>query len=164
LRPRNLIEKAVAHGLTVIVDTREQTPWNLSRFNVTTIRGTLQEGDYALKDAPCAVALERKSEADYYGTLFGSDANKASRWDRFTRELERLAAYDYAAIIVESSPHQFDSPYRPTRAATPALYARTTSILTDYRIPVIFAGTRAAAETLAVHLLARQYLRHHGLR
>lgn len=89
---------------TVAIDTREQRPYLFTlplrglrgRYhNVQTTRLTLLQGDYSLAGLESSVAVERKSVADLFGTLGNGRA-------RFVRELERLASYRFAAIVVES--------------------------------------------------------------
>lgn len=115
---------------TVVVDTREQergeSAYTFSnifadvrqrsrRLIVPTIRRKINAGDYSIDGhdgyqglvrggeglskmmwSPAGVSIERKSLADLYGTLGQSRA-------RFTRELDRLAGYEFAAVIVEAS-------------------------------------------------------------
>ena len=83
----------------IIIDTREQRPWAFPPYAVTRV-ATLKQGDYALEGDE-RFAIERKSLDDFIGTVF-------SGWDRFRRELERMARADFAAkvIIVEADFHQ----------------------------------------------------------
>lgn len=60
----------------------------------TTVRG-LATGDYSLFGFEDQVAIERKSLADLFGTL--GQGRK-----RFERELTRLAAMKFAAVVVEA--------------------------------------------------------------
>jgi DNA excision repair protein ERCC-4 len=90
----------------VTIDTREQSPFEFSGFTtdviagklfpltVTTERGTLKSGDYSIAGHHDAVAIERKSVEDLFGTL-------GQGRDRFERELARLDAMRYAAVVVE---------------------------------------------------------------
>lgn len=80
--------------VTAVIDTREQTPWDLSPLRTTT--GTLQTGDYGLLHLPDACALERKSLDDLL-CVVGSER------ERFERELDRLRAFPCRALIVEST-------------------------------------------------------------
>jgi ERCC4-type nuclease len=49
----------------------------------------------AMTNTPAGIAIERKSISDLFNTLGQSRA-------RFVRELDRLAAYQFAAIVVEA--------------------------------------------------------------
>lgn len=107
--------------MTVVVDTREQRPFSFDPARVTTIRGTLPVGDYSIAGHELEVVVERKSLQDYVGSITQGRA-------RFFRELERLALYDYAAIVVEGSLEDLVvGNYRS--AASPASIAGTQPIL-----------------------------------
>lgn len=79
----------------IIVDSREQRPWEFPEWVKTRVRA-LPFGDYAL-EGDGRFAIERKSLDDFVGTVF-------SGWERFKRELERMAAAGCVAriIIVEA--------------------------------------------------------------
>ncbi len=88
---------------TVITDTREQLGYTFAQplrigtksYTIQTTCGTLKSGDYSIAGHENAVAVERKSAADLFGTL-------GTGRQRFTRELERLATYTVAVIVVEA--------------------------------------------------------------
>lgn len=91
---------------TVLVDTREQLPFAFDAipadataggglWRVRTDRLALPSGDYSLDGYAAAVAVERKSLADLFGTV-------GQGRERFVRELERLADMTFAAVVVEA--------------------------------------------------------------
>src|SRR6266851_6856039 len=82
----------MSEGPIIVVDTREQRP--LSFMNSQP--GTLKTGDYSVLGYEAAIAVERKSLADLFGCV-------GVQRERFVRELERLAAYRYPAIVIEAS-------------------------------------------------------------
>jgi ERCC4-type nuclease len=81
--------------LSIIIDTREQTPWAFDLARVDARVGTLRTGDYALEGDP-HFGIERKSLEDFLGTI-------SSGWGAFCRELNRMdeAAWVAKVIIVE---------------------------------------------------------------
>lgn len=80
--------------LSIIVDTREQRPWNFPEELATVRRGTLNYGDYALDgDHFC---IERKNLDDFVGTI-------SSGWERFVAELNRMPLAPARVVIVEGS-------------------------------------------------------------
>lgn len=91
---------------TIIIDTREQRPWAFDDLHIRgikslpTVRGTLRTGDYSIQGLEDLVCIERKSAEDLYGTLVGGH-------DRFSRELERMRAFKYKYLVIESSPTKF---------------------------------------------------------
>jgi ERCC4-type nuclease len=90
----------------VAIDTREQRPYAFGGLVsdakerrrplvVPTEIRTLRSGDYSIVGHEDAIAIERKSLADLYGTL-------GQGRDRFVRELERLARLSFAAVVIEA--------------------------------------------------------------
>lgn len=81
--------------LSVIIDTREQTPWGFDPAKVETRIATLRTADYALEGDE-RFGIERKSLDDFLGTI-------ATGWPTFCRELNRMEDAEWVAkvIIVE---------------------------------------------------------------
>lgn len=89
----------------IIRDTREQKPF---LFNKETLKiaeapvvqvATLRTGDYSLFGFEDRICIERKSLVD----LFGSCGKGR---DRFEREFQRMAEYEYSALVIESDWHE----------------------------------------------------------
>jgi ERCC4-type nuclease len=82
----------------IIVDTREQRPYDFARVTPPPAVevATLGAGDYSIKGFEDQIAIERKSLVDAYGT-FGTGRK------RFERELERLAKLRFAMVVVEAN-------------------------------------------------------------
>src|SRR5271167_1971536 len=82
----------------IIVDSREQCPFNFGPFPIE--RRTLKTGDYSVKtkdlNLVSRVAIERKSLPDLLGCIGQSR-------QRFERELVRLSALEYGALVFEFS-------------------------------------------------------------
>lgn len=98
---------AITNPFTIVVDSREQRPWTFGAIRADARHshrpievpwewGTLKAGDYSIKGMETEVAIERKSLADLFGSV-------GAGHDRFRREHERLAAYNFAAVVVEGS-------------------------------------------------------------
>ena len=92
---------------TLVIDSREQTPYAFAGLRsdadagrqpllVRTVTRGLEAGDYSLEGFERLVAVERKSLSDLFTTLGQARA-------RFVRELQRLASYDFAAVVVEGT-------------------------------------------------------------
>ena len=107
--PDSIDSEAVVADFTIIVDTREQAPYQFTGFRTNaSARGGkrdlvipvqcrgLPTGDYSILGFESLVAVERKSLEDLYGTLGGGR-------ERFSRELERLAAMNRALVVVEAT-------------------------------------------------------------
>ena len=80
------------NGFNIVVDNREQLPYEFPGAVVQ----ALPTGDYSIVGLTNRVTIERKSKADAYSSLGLGRA-------RFRREFERLAEFDYAAVVVEDS-------------------------------------------------------------
>jgi ERCC4-type nuclease len=99
-------ERAITVPFTIVVDTREQLPFRFEELRgdgkdgrcplfVPISHSPLATGDYSLEGFEDRIAIERKSLADLFATL-----SQGRR--RFQRELERLAGYDFAAVVIEA--------------------------------------------------------------
>jgi len=127
---------------TIAIDTREQKPYEFPGAEVC----TLPTGDYSIVGLEDRVTIERKSKADAYNSLGHGRT-------RFRREVERLAEFDYRAIVIEDTvpgflrrpPHSRMNP----RAAIGSLLGWSVR----YQVPVFFAGDRAHGQALTMKLL-----------
>ena len=138
--------------MQIIVDSREQLPFNFSheRYDVQIQQGTLTVGDYSLRGLEDKVAVERKSLPDLVQCL-GRERS------RFERELQRGQALDAFAVVIEASwpdlaGGNFRSQLNPHAACQSVL-----AFMARYRVPFLFAGSRAAAEYVTWGFL-RQFL------
>jgi len=143
--------------IPAIVDTREQLPYELnnSRFSIT--RAALPAGDYSLVGYEVRCAIERKSLADFLGSI------TAGR-ERFHRELERLRSYDLAALVIEASWEDIElGNYplvhgRPCSAVHPNAVAGTLVSIHARYCPVFCAGDRLGAQRFVERVLRRFWL------
>lgn len=132
----------------IVQDSREQTPYSFPGY-ATVIKG-LPSGDYSVEGYESEVAIERKEIGDAYGSI-------GHGHERFEKELIRLAAMKYAAIVIESSLTNFliapeYSALNP-KAAIGSLLAWSTK----YRLPIFFAGDRAHGQAVTLKLLEKWY-------
>lgn len=137
--------------LVVAIDTRERKPYRFPRSEVK----TLPTGDYSIVGLEEQIAIERKTKSDAYSSLGQGRA-------RFERELERLARFDYAAVVIETSLPDFlrapaFSRMNP-RAATNSIIAWSVK----YRVCVFFAGDRRHGNALTQRLLEKYWRYHQG--
>lgn len=126
-------------ALTIIEDTREQTPLDFSAFPFVTVeRGTLHSGDYSVKGWESQFAIERKSLADLIGTI-------TQGHERFERELQRLMSFQYAAVVVEASEIDLRTGKYRSMLLPRAAVGMITAFEVRYRIPFHFCGNRVMA-------------------
>ena len=139
--------------MKVVIDSREQVPFAFEheKYAGTVAEvGALDTGDYSLAGLTDRVAVERKSLPDLVACL-------GRERERFERELQRAAALDAFAVVVEAAwadlaGGQYRSQLNPHSACQSVL-----AFSCRYRIPFMFAGSRAGAEYVCWGFL-RQYL------
>ena len=139
--------------MMILIDSREQAPFAFQHeryAGTVTAPGALDTGDYSLAGLADRVAVERKSLPDLVACL-------GRERERFERELQRAAALDAFAVVVESSwsdlaGGQYRSKLNPHSACQSVL-----AFTCRYRVPFLFAGSRAGAEYATWGFL-RQYL------
>jgi ERCC4-type nuclease len=152
---------------TVIIDTREQRPWDFDGVDAfEAIEHTkLDQGDYSLKGLEHLISIERKASAN---ELYTNLSSKPFR-ERFYAEAKRLQEkVKYRFIIVEQecddvmNPASYAvntmnrnrfSPYMP-----PAIVlGHLITFMLEHNIHVLFAGTKAKSVAkrilLAVHTM-----------
>ena len=129
--------------MRIVVDSREQAPFPFRgpRYEGVSVEvGALGTGDYSLAGLTDKVAVERKELADLVACL-------GRERERFEREMQRAAALDAFAVVVEASWQDLAAGNYRSRLNP---HAACQSVLA-------FAGSRAAAEYMAWGFL-RQYL------
>lgn len=144
----------------VLVDTREQAPLSFAQFDnwlAGTKTVTLETGDYSVEGMEALVCLERKSLNDLVSTLM-------HQRERFFRELERMRAYPYRAILVEASYEDIKSPYTFTQdvmAHPNGVSGSLDALEVKFGIPVIYTSrNKALAEEKAASWLSKTFTYH----
>lgn len=137
--------------MRLVVDSREQTPFTFAGYDCEVQAGALTVGDYSLFGLTDRVAVERKSLPDLVLCL-------GRERERFERELQRAAALSAFMVVVEApwgdlAAGNYRSQLNPNSARQSVL-----AFTCRYRIPFMFAGTRAEAERMTFDYL-RHYLR-----
>lgn len=158
-RGRTKTAKAKKPLVTIIEDTREQTPFTKWPEWVAVESGTCHTGDYTVKGWENCFCIERKSLKDFAGTMLGGyEASSEKPKKRFNRELERMRHYDLKAVVVVASPRELiEFRHNCGMDAHGALWGFATSIFANYGIPVFpIEGEELAARFVAD--LARHYI------
>lgn len=174
---------------TILQDSQEKAPWSFTGLRARSFIDSEQReyvpniivrclgigvGDYSLDGYEGRVAIERKSPADFAGTLLGWERkidtpaaraewdtrNSIDRRKRFKRELAKLAAMESAAVVVEASLGAcLDSApqWGKRTAAENAKYLLATALAwqQEFRVPWIFCDDRRLAEVAAFRLLEK---------
>ncbi len=135
----------------IVCDTREQDGYEFA--GLASIRSGLPTGDYSLSGYEHRVAVERKNKADAWQCVAGERP-------RFERCLERLAALERAAIVIECDLRDFcDRPSYIQRVTPATAVGSYVSWSCKYRIPIFWCDTKAYAERITVRFLVA-FLKH----
>ncbi|MDQ1333635.1 MAG: hypothetical protein QG552_585 [Thermodesulfobacteriota bacterium] len=158
-----LIVKRKGHSITrqipkpvVLVDTREKTPFDFSRFTNwigQVKRCKLSVGDYSVQGMEEILALERKTISDLITTVI-------QERPRFFRMCERLSQYRWRALILEASYEDIKSPYDDefTVAHPNAVSGTLDALEARFGIPVIYTSSyRLLAEEKAASWLSKHF-------
>ncbi len=84
--------------ITILVDTREQLPFNFLRINpaLKIERATLKTGDYSIKSLEKKICVERKSISDLVRCC-------AQDRTRFSLEIDRMLSIPSRALVLETT-------------------------------------------------------------
>jgi len=142
----------------LVCDTREQQPYQFARFTSKYIDFAIQHaaldcGDYAAYLYPEAsaaetAAVERKSLTDLFGSL-------TTGRERFERELEKLTAYGFRALVVEGDLRSIARGLPESRANPTSIIASLVAFSERFDVHIIFAGDRRHAQAYTWRLLER---------
>lgn len=144
---------------TIIVDTREQQPWEFSHY--TTASKKLDTGDYSIEGLENIIAIERKKNVTEI-------ANNIVE-PRFKDVLERLKNIKYPFILLEFNlkdiliypigsnvpKHMWDK----LKISSNFLLKNITDWELEYNIKVFFCGSPTNAERLATYLFNKIYFK-----
>ena len=163
-----LIVKRDGHSITrqipkpvVLVDSREQLPFDFSRFPnwiAGEKRKALRVGDYTAEGMEDLLILERKSLTDLITTLMQNRL-------RFFDGCEKMAQYRWRAILVEASYEDIKTVYDDelcTRAHPNAVSGTLDALEAKFGIPVIYTSRhRPLAEEKAASWLSKHFTYWH---
>lgn len=129
----------------IIIDNREQRGWDFPLSK----RACLRAGDYSLEGLEDQIAIERKSIDDYVGTILRSHV-------RFSKELEKLKTYRFAAVVVECSFSDIVAGRYTSDVSPSSVIGMTVAMMVKYwPVQFLFAGDRVEAQAFVGRLLAR---------
>ena len=136
--------------MTIIVDTREQQPYDFSGHKV--INQALAVGDYSLsgfeKDG-CIV--ERKSLSDFIGSI-------TTGRDQFMDRLHRMAEYERSWVILEASTSRIDrGQFSYSKVNPNSIFGTIYKIESEIGVSVILADTYRLGQAACLGLLYQYY-------
>jgi len=137
----------------ILRDTREQTGYDFACITPPPVVevATLATGDYSLKGLESQITIERKSLSDAFGT-FGRGRR------RFQLELERMAGYQFAAVIIEADWHTIvRRPPARSKLNPKTVLASIIAWSQRFRVHFFTCPDRHFAERFTYRLLDRFY-------
>ena len=137
--------------MIIVIDSREKDEYTFG--DIVPIKQKLDAGDYSVAGLENRIAIERKNIDDFVGTVIYHK-------DRFHEELVRLSLMEFAAIVVEASlkdilDHRYKSDVLPL-----SVIGATVAIMVEYRIPIVFCGSRQLACHMTKSILQRFASKH----
>jgi len=132
----------------VIIDSREKAPWKFPLAR-TTVKCLQSYGyDYTLAGMQNIMGVERKSLQDFWHRV-----STMRRWDKFcSGQLRKLAKLKHPIIIIEGN-ITTKLPYLDI--SQEACAERACEIIASFNIPVLFAGSRKAAQYAAFQFMTK---------
>lgn len=147
---------------TIIIDTREQHPWEFPEFAVANKK--LDTGDYSIEGMENILCIERKNG-------IAEIANNITE-NRFKDVIERMSKYKHSFILIECDYDQLmnypigsDVPKRVWKQIklTPAFIMKFLMELSvQHNIHVMFCGCPSWAEKTALSIMKRVYELYNG--
>lgn len=141
----------------VIIDTREQIPWEFEQFSSASHK--LDTGDYSIEGLENIFAIERKKTV--------SEIAQNLSESRFKDVLERLSKLKYKYMLCEFSIDDIlkypvgsnipKSKWQYLKITSQYILKKLTEIQVQYDIHIIFCGDRHSARQYAQSLMKRVY-------
>ncbi len=132
----------------IVIDSRERLP--LSFGSWPTVVDGLKTGDYSIQGFEDRISLERKSLYDLFACV-------GRERERFERELVRLAAMQYGAVVVEGNLADVLAGVPRSLVSGKAALGSLLAWSVDHRTPVFFCGNRLMAGATVLKLLKKWF-------
>ena len=132
--------------LPIIIDTREQTPFDFAGYTSNISSKALNTGDYSLEGFEDKITIERKSIGDLASCM-------TIGRDRFCRELERMREFESAAVIVEQPLNTITNGNYRSNLNPVSFEQSILSFIIKYRVPFLFGKNRKHASWLCFNCL-----------
>jgi len=137
------MSKIESQKAVVIIDTREQLPYN---FALESTRAALKTGDYSLAGLESVVSIERKSLDDFIGCI------TAGR-DRFEKELCRADSLERFWVVIEASLTSIESGLYRSKVNPESVLGTLAAWSNRHKVCFMFADNRKSGQKLTERLL-----------
>lgn len=141
---------------TLLVDTREQNPFNFSRFEgwfAGIEKKALRLGDYSVAGLEDTCVVERKDLSDLVHSC-------TVERNAFIKRLRLMAGYPHRLLVVTSTLSQVKSPYSHSSVDPNRTTQFLVAALAGLQVPFICSETQALGEELVGSYLYQVHLYH----
>jgi ERCC4-type nuclease len=140
----------------VLVDTREQNPLDLSRFEgwfAGVERTALKVGDYSIQGLEDICVVERKDLPDLVVSFTAGRSVFVSR-------LQEMSTYPHKLLVITASLSQVKSQYSYSNANPNRVFQSLIALLAGLSMPFLCAETHELAEEAVASYLYQVHLYH----
>lgn len=138
----------------VLVDTREQNPFDFSRF-VAWFRGaekmTLALGDYSIAGLEDICVVERKDLADLVHSFTAERAV-------FVERLRRMSSYPHRLLVITAALSQVKTPYPHSSVNPNRILQSLIAVLAGLGVPFVTTETHELGEEIVASYLYQVHL------
>jgi hypothetical protein len=141
---------------TVVVDTREQNPFNFSRFRgwfAGIERKALTLGDYSVAGLEDVCVVERKNLSDLVHSC-------TVERNAFIKRLRLMARYPHRLLVITSTLSQVKSPYAHASVDPNRTTQFLVAVLAGLQVPFMCSETHELGEELVGSYLYQVHLYH----
>jgi ERCC4-type nuclease len=138
----------------VLVDTREQNPFDFSRFTGWFTGGekrALELGDYTISGLEDICVVERKDLADLVHSL-------TVERPTFVNRLRRMSLHPHRLLVITTSLSQIKSPYPHSSASPNRILQSLVAVLAGLSVPFITTETHELGEEIVASYLHQIHL------
>ena len=141
---------------TVVLDTREQNPFDFSRFEgwfAGVEHRALTLGDYSIAGMEAECVVERKDLADLVHSF-------AATRSVFVDRLKRMSSYPHRLLVVTAALSQVKSPYPQTAANPNRIFQSLIALVAGWNVPFLCTETHELGEEAVASYLYHVHLYH----
>jgi len=141
---------------TVVVDTREQNPFDFSRFEgwfAGIAYKALNLGDYSVAGLEELCVVERKDLADLVHSM---TANRSV----FVNRVKRMSSYPHRLLVITAALSQVKSTYPHAGANPNCIFQSLIALLAGLNVPFLCTETHELGEEAVASYLYQVHLYH----
>jgi ERCC4-type nuclease len=138
----------------VLVDTREQNPFDFSRFAgwfTGVDKRSLGLGDYSVAGLEDICVVERKDLADLVHSF-------TAERSVFVERLRRMSSYPHRLLVITAALSQVKSPYPHSNASPNRILQSLIAVLAGITVPFVTTETHQLGEEIVASYLYQVHL------